>query len=86
MGREVRHRRKKKARHYVLYCSINLQNYWAFGLCPSSVILEGANLYLSKGPSRVGVSHSPDDGNSSVSETLCSVVFRMPDNEQSPKI
>jgi hypothetical protein len=35
----------------------NVQNYWGFGLCPSSGILKARlKLALSKGPNRVDVS------------------------------
>jgi hypothetical protein len=43
----------------------NIQNYWVFGLCPSSSILKTRE-------------HN-------ISETLRSLVFRIPDDGQSPK-
>jgi hypothetical protein len=97
----------------------NTQNYWVFGLCPSSGILETRkhsisetgsvsvlrwggktptllgpleranlkqSLALSKGPNRVGVfpPHLRTETDP-VSETLCFLVSRRPDDEQSPK-
>jgi hypothetical protein len=57
------------------------KNYWGFGLCPSSCVLKTLEhvlvtgsvsilvqcliLALFKGPSRVGVSPSPENGNRS---------------------
>jgi hypothetical protein len=48
---------------------------------------EWLRLALSKGPKRVGVSSSPHlrTETSSVSETLCFLVFRIPDDGQSPE-
>jgi hypothetical protein len=40
---------------------------------------------VSKGPNRIRVSESPEDGNTPSSEILHSVIFRIPDDGQSPK-
>jgi hypothetical protein len=52
--------------------------------------LERANLSqqtlaLSKGPNRVGIFRPPEDVNRSSSKTLCLLISRIPDYEQSPK-
>jgi hypothetical protein len=48
--------------------------------------IQTATLALSKGPNRVGVfRHHLRTETDPVSETLCSVVFRIPDDGQSPK-
>jgi hypothetical protein len=90
----------------------NTENYWAFGLCPSSDILETREhnvletgslsvlrrggktptllgpleRAISKGRNRVGVFpprlRTETDP---VSETLCFLVFRISDDERSPK-
>jgi hypothetical protein len=69
------------------------QNYWVFGLHPSSCILKTTEhgvqwlrLALSNGPNRVGVSpsHLRTETNP-VPETLCFLVFRIPDDGQSPR-
>jgi hypothetical protein len=59
----------------------NTQNYWVFGLCPSSCILETRkySLALCKGPNRVGVfppppPSSPEDGNRSIFRCVFYVV------------
>jgi hypothetical protein len=68
----------------------NIQNYWVFGLCPSSSILEtrkhnvsetGSRLALSKEPKRVGIStpHLRTETDP-VSETFCFLVSRIPDD------
>jgi hypothetical protein len=88
----------------------NTQNYWVFGLCPSSGILETRKhnvseswyvsvlrwrgigvvhwlrLALSKGPNTKYVS-SPHlrTETDPLSETLCFLVSRIPDDGQSPK-
>jgi hypothetical protein len=49
----------------------NTQNYWVFGLCPSSGILETRKHNVSE--------------TGYVSETLCCLVSRIPDNRQSQK-
>jgi hypothetical protein len=42
-------------------------------------------LALSKGLNRVDVSSSPEDGNDPVSESLCCLVCRIPDDGKSPE-
>jgi hypothetical protein len=56
----------------LLFCYFGrFQNYWVLGLCPSSGILENRRHNVSEtGP---------------VSETLCLLLSRTPDDEQSPK-
>jgi hypothetical protein len=70
------------------------QNYWRSELCPSSCILETRKhnvhclrLALSKGQNRVGVSTSHlRTETDTVSETLCFLVTRIPDDGQSPNL
>jgi hypothetical protein len=61
-------------------------NYWLFGVYPRFGILKTRELDVSKGPNRVGVSslHLRMETDS-VSETLCSLVCRIPDNGRSPE-
>jgi hypothetical protein len=49
----------------------NTQNYYVFGLCPSSGILENRKHNVSE--------------TDQVSETLCFLVFRITDDGQSPR-
>jgi hypothetical protein len=62
-------------------------DYWISGLCPSSGFLNSRkHNVLPKGPNRVGASFpSPDDGGDLISEKLCFLMFRIPDDAQNKR-
>jgi hypothetical protein len=62
----------------------NIQNYWVFGICPSSGILETRKHSVSETVSGPSFSHLRTETDP-VSETLCYLVSRIPDDGQIPK-
>jgi hypothetical protein len=63
----------------------NTRNYWVFGRCPSSGILKIREHNISETGS-VSVLRWGGGGEDtySVSETLCSLIFRIPNDGQRP--
>jgi hypothetical protein len=71
---------------YVGYASVSGIRY-LYSCCHMTGVVQCLKLALSKGPNRVGVSSSSPDlsmETGSVSETLCFLVFRIPEDRQSP--